>query len=139
MSQSTIKLSRMRLRPAIGLPLLCGILFLFSTGGGGCSNSQHALTEPQMQKLDPALQRLVRGESRGMDRYSTSMRDDGVTVYSVILRSNTPEVLRDAGLPLNSVQGDVITARLSITQLRTAARLDAVRRIENPTETTPKF
>lgn len=74
-----------------------------------------------------------------MDRYSTSMRDDGVTVYSVILRSNTPEVLRDAGLPLNSVQGDVITARLSITQLRTAARLDAVRRIENPTETTPKF
>ena len=138
MSQSTIKLSRMRLRPARVLSLLCGILFLFSTGLGGCSNSQHALTEPQMQKLDPALQRLVRGESRGMDRYSTFERDE-VTVYSVILRSNNPEALRKADLPLNSVQGDVITARLSITQLRTAARLDAVRRIENPTETTPKF
>jgi len=91
-----------------------------------------------MQKLDPALQRLVRGESRGMDRYSTFERDE-VTVYSVILRSNNPEALRKADLPLNSVQGDVITARLSIAQLRTAARLDAVRRIENPTETTPKF
>ena len=74
-----------------------------------------------------------------MDRYSTSRRNDGVTVYSVIIRSNNPEALRKADLPLNSVQGDVITARLSIAQLRTAARLAAVQRIENPTETTPNY
>ncbi len=92
-----------------------------------------------MQTLDPALQRLLRGEARGMDRYRTSTRDDGTTVYSVLLRSNNPEALRDAGLPLNSVQGDIVTARLSLEQLRTAARLEAVQRIENPTEASPNL
>lgn len=129
----------MTLRLATALFLIWGSLLFLSMGLSGCANSEQVLTEDQMQKLDPALQRLIHGESRGMDRYSTSTRNDGVTVYSVILRSNTPEALRKADLPLNSVQGNVITARLSIPQIRTAARLEAVQRIENPTATTPNF
>jgi hypothetical protein len=110
------------------------LLIIVATGCGGSSQS---LTDSQLQKLDPALQRLVQGESHGMDRYSTSKREDGKTAYSVILRSNEPEALRKAGLPLNSVQGDIITARLTIAQIRKAARLEAVRKIENPTQTRP--
>lgn len=72
-----------------------------------------------------------------MDRYSASERDDGTTVYSVILRSDQPAALREAGLPVNSIQGEIVTARLSIEQIRKAARLEAVRKIENPAQTGP--
>lgn len=121
-----------------GRSLLLRLFFLvLAWMAVGCSNSAPILTDAQMNKLDPALQRLVEGEPRGMDRYSTSERDDGTTVYGVILRSDDPASLQDAGLPVNSVQGDIVTARLTIDQIRRAARLDAVRRIENPTQTGP--
>ncbi len=92
-----------------------------------------------MQKLDPALQRLVQGETRSMDQFSASERDDGTTVYSVILRSEQPEALREAGLPINSVQGSIVTARLRIAQIREAATLEAVQNIENPTQHDPNL
>lgn len=119
------------------LPVLFSILFPVMVGMSGCAGSNQALTSAQMQKLDPALQRLVRGESRSIDRYATAEREDGTTVYSVLLRSDRPEALQEAGLPLNSVRDDIATARLTIPQLNTAARLDAVWKIENPTQMQP--
>lgn len=113
-------------------------LFLLSLSTG-CANSTQTLTNPQMQKLDPALQRLVQGETRSMDQFSASERDDGTTVYSVILRSEQPEALREAGLPINSVQGSIVTARLRIAQIREAATLEAVQNIENPTQHDPNL
>lgn len=112
-------------------------VFLLVFTAFGCAGGSQSLTNSQLQKLDPALKRLVQGESRGMDRYSTSKRDDGTMVYSVILRSSKPEALRQAELPINSVKGDIITARLTIAQIRKAARLKVVRKIENPTRTRP--
>lgn len=116
---------------------LSAFLFLSLLGMGACTNSESALTDSQREKLDPALQRLVEGGDPTMDRYSTSESDDGTTVYSVILRSDDPSALREAGLPINSVRGDIVTARLTVSQIREAARLDAVRRIENPSQMSP--
>lgn len=117
--------------------IFLGVFCVLLIGTNGCASSETALTSAQRQKLDPALQRLLRGGARSIDRYETHERTDGATVYSVILRSDRPEALRDAGLPLNSVRDDIITARLTINQLKEAARLEAVRSIENPKQTYP--
>lgn len=116
---------------------LSALLCLSLLGMGACTNSEPALTDSQREKLDPALQRLIEGEAPSTDRYSTSERDDGTTVYSVILQSDDPSALREAGLPINSVRGDLVTARLTVAQIREAAKMDAVRRIENPSQMSP--
>lgn len=115
------------------------LLAVLSSGVTGCLNSKQTLTKPQMEKLAPSLQRLVQNEARSMDRFTTAEREDGTLVYSVILRSTDPAALRAANLPINSVQGPIVTARLSVAQIRTAATLKPVEKIETPTQTQPTF
>lgn len=84
-----------------------------------------------MQKLTPVLQRVVKGErSSSVPSLQTRTRPDGTTEYAVLLRIENAQAVREAGIPLNSVQGSVATARLSAAELRRAAMLDAVTRIE---------
>ncbi|MGM0705483.1 MAG: hypothetical protein ACQETP_06150 [Bacteroidota bacterium] len=89
------------------------------------------MTEAQMEKLAPALQCIVNDEAPAGRPLRTETRADGVTVYPVILRVTDADAVRQAGIPLNSVQGRVATARLSASELRQAAQLDTVKRI-NP-------
>jgi len=87
------------------------------------------LTAEQRKKLDAPLQRLV-VEGEESPALETATRGDGTTVYLVLIRTDEPAALREAGLPVNSTSGDVVTARWSAEEIRTAARLSAVRRIE---------
>ena len=120
------------------LLLIVGVLLTLSLGCVcGCSGGTPTLTASEMQKLDPALQRLLQGETLAIDHYSTSERGDGTTLYSVIIRSDQPDALEKAEIPTPSVQEDVITARLTTDEIRRAAQLDAVRRIENPAQHGP--
>lgn len=114
----------MRLVLLLLLPLLAGMQ---------CSSSS-TLSEDEMEKLDPALRHLLEqeGDESGPFEYVTSRREeDGTTVYAVTLRAEEPGALEEAGLPLGSVFGEIATARLSLEEIKEAARLEAVRGIRN--------
>ena len=85
-----------------------------------------------MNKLTPPLQQVVRGdEAQPSSELSTATASDGTTLYLVILRVDDADAVREAGIPLNSVHGSMATARLTIEQIRRAATLETVSRIEH--------
>lgn len=106
----------------VGSLAIAGLLMLQCASGG-------ELTAEQRKKLDAALQRLVVEGEESPD-LETATRGDGTVVYLVLVRTNDADALREADLPVNSVSGDVVTARWSVEEIRAAARLPAVRRIE---------
>jgi hypothetical protein len=57
----------------------------------------------------------------------------GASVYEVIIKTDAPDALREAGIPLNSVQGSIATSRLTINQILKAATVDGVGGIEAAT------
>jgi hypothetical protein len=89
-----------------------------------------ALSNEEMNKLSPALQRVVQGEDPPPLSDLVTATRDGETVYAVILRVTDAQAVREAGISLNSVQGSVATARLTVDQIRDAARVPEVARIE---------
>jgi len=102
----------------------------------GCSGGE-TLTGKEQQKLDAELQRLIKGKTRDRDFFSTSKREDGTTVYSVLIRCDDPDVLRKVGLNISSVMGEIVTARLSVAEIRRAAQIEEVNHIENASRVSP--
>lgn len=111
------------------------LLILLAAASMHCNSSSNLSAEAR-SKLDPALQRLVAGRPQSTDAYTTSSRGDS-TVYSVLITTSDVEQLRKADLPVGSVMGDVVTARLAVSEIRTAASLSSVRSIENPSNARP--
>ncbi|MEJ2636479.1 MAG: hypothetical protein P8184_14450 [Calditrichia bacterium] len=95
------------------------------------------LTPEAKAKLDPSLQKLLMTGKGDPNHYGINTLPDGSRVYSVIIRTNDPEALRKAGIKVGSVFGDVVTARLTIKELRKVAEMPAVRSIENSTKNYP--
>lgn len=121
-------------RIALMILAVCTIV----TAGAGCGSAENTLSDAEMDKLAPALQRVVQGDpSATPQRLPTETRPDGTTAYVVLVRMSDADAVRKAGIPINSVQGSVATARLSVGELRKAARLDAVTRIEPSGESFP--
>lgn len=87
------------------------------------------LSAGQKQRLAPSLRRLVRGEEQTPNPVEPVGTRDGAPVYGVMIECSDPAALREAGVPLVSVQGTLITARLTLDQIRTAAAVDAVQSI----------
>jgi len=117
--------------------VLPAILVVILTLSAAACGGGDALTDDQMRKLAPALQKVVKGEDPPPMANLVTATKDGATVYAVILRVSDGTAVRDAGIPLNSVQGSVATARLTVGQIREAARLAAVDRIEPSGRTQP--
>jgi hypothetical protein len=113
--------------------MLCGL----SLALAACSGADR-LTQAELAKLSPPLQQLVTGKVLAGEELDATRRPDGDTEYAVIIRSSNPEELRRAGIPLNSVFGDVCTARLTLKELRSAAALPSVRWIETGTKNFPQ-
>jgi len=95
------------------------------------------LTATEKKRLGPTLQRLLRADSLALNRLDPVTTRDGSPVYEVFIECDDPTELRDAGLPLTSVQGALITARLTVDQIRTAATMEAVRSIRAATQLEP--
>jgi hypothetical protein len=115
--------------PTAATALLASALMALALAG--CAGNEKALTEAELSKCSPSLRALLQGrEPRSVRPVPQSTRADGATVYPVLIRTADPEAVREAGIPLNSVQGPVATARLTLDQIRTAARLEAITRIE---------
>lgn len=119
------------LRPGIGA---C-VLFAFVVAAAGCEGSKQSLTDQQLGKLDPALRSLLQEGDSGR-RLSSTTRSDGTVAYAVFIRATDAEQVREAGIPVNSTSGKILTARLSTKEIRKAARLDAVTSIERSGEAT---
>ena len=105
------------------LALLCSFL-VFQCGRGT------SLTREEMAKLDPGLQQLLAQSPPSDASYDVSVRANGVKEYGVIIRSSSQQDLRDAGIQVGSVFGDVITARVSVEELCRIASLPTVRAVE---------
>lgn len=107
-----------------------------TSAGNGEENSSSApdLTDDQKKRIGGRLQRLIRGDEEGPRPVEAVGSRGGRSVYEVIIQCDDPDALRDAGIPLNTVQGALITARLTIDQILEAATVKAVDAIRAATK-----
>lgn len=105
------------------------LLLLFFLLFGACSSMK--LTDEERSKLDPPLLRLLEKQPINESDYDIHIRPDGTKVYGVIIRGTNPEHISQIGIQLNSVFGNVITARLTLVELRRVLALPSVRAVQN--------
>jgi hypothetical protein len=96
----------------------------------GCGSTT-GLTPEERSKLDPAIARLLSASDVDERAYDVGVRSDGVKEFGVIFRTNAAEELKSAGARVQSVTGDIVTARVSLAELRTIIKLHSVRSVEN--------
>ena len=95
-----------------------------------CSSSSK-LSKIEMEKLDPALQKLVLGENVSDTKYNVRVQEDGTKIYGVIISSTNPKELTDIGITPNTVTGEIITAKLTIEEIRKVVLLQTVKSVKN--------
>jgi hypothetical protein len=96
------------------------------------------LTDTERSKLDPSLAKLVQGESVNESDYDANLRSDGAKEYSVIIRSNNVDDLKSAGIRVGSTVNDIITARVTIQELRKILGINSVRVVQNSAKSYPQ-
>lgn len=97
-----------------------------------------SLTQVQRQRLGPALQRFLTGDTTSTSRRVESVGTrEGEKIYSVLIQSQNPEALRDADIPLTNVVGETITARLTVKEILTAASTDGIQSIRSDKQLEP--
>lgn len=96
----------------------------------GCSSTTE-LTEAERQKLDPQLTMLLRGDIVAESDLDAGLRKDGTKEYGVIIRSKNVEEIKQAGIQIGSAFSDVITARVTIPELRKILSLASVRAVQS--------
>lgn len=90
------------------------------------SSSASTLTDAQKKRIGPRLRRLIRGEEAGPRPVEAVGTRGDAPVYGIIIYCDDAGALRDAGIPLSTVQGEIISARLTINQIREAATIEVV-------------
>ena len=88
-----------------------------------------------MSKLDARLQLLVQvaaGEGNAPD--PVGLNEHGEDLFSVIIRTDNAEHLRDAGLKPDAVVGPIVTARLTKAEILLAAGLESTQSVETDSD-----
>lgn len=94
-----------------------------------------SFTETQWQKLDHALRLLYqKGPNNPFFTYQVHGREGGKKAYEVLLRTSDPEALSQSDLPLGRPSSRIVTARLTLEEIRRATQLKAVTSVSNPSE-----
>ena len=96
----------------------------------GCSSTT-GLTEVERQKLDPQLTMVLRGDIVADSDLDAGVRKDGSKEYGVIIRSQNVEEIKQAGIQIGSAFSDVVTARVTIPELRKILSLTSVRAVQS--------
>lgn len=96
-----------------------------------CSSSSN-LSAEQMAKLDAPLQRLVSGSGQLSHLLTEVQSPDGEARYAVILRVTDAAAVKSSGLPIASTAGTIMTARLTVSEIRRAAGMAAIVAVETP-------
>jgi hypothetical protein len=102
----------------------------------GCSSTKE-LTEAERQKLDPQLIMLLRGDAVADSDFDVGLRKDGSKEYAVIIRSKNVEEIKRAGIQIGSAFSDVITARVTIPELKKILSLTSVRAVQASSKNRP--
>lgn len=106
------------------------IIAVISIGLFSCRTAA-PLTDAEKAKLDSQLLALLQQHDVVDNDYVVSYRANGVKQYAVIIRSSNAGELRAAGVPVEAVVGDVITARVTREELRRLVALPSVRAVTN--------
>jgi hypothetical protein len=94
-----------------------------------------SLTQTQQNRLGPSLQRFLTGDSMATGNIvAEGEQRNGEKVFAVIIRSDDADALRDAGIPLNSVAGSIITARLTADEILRVSSMPSVRSVQSDRE-----
>lgn len=111
------------------------IILVFSFVAVGC-RSEMELTSEEKAKLDPGVQKILAGDESAMvDR---TVRPDGTMEYGLVVRGSSPDDLKAAGINVVSAFGDVMTVRITRSQIKTLARISSVRSVETGNMSYPK-
>jgi hypothetical protein len=94
-----------------------------------CSPTK-SLSEAEKAKLDLPLMYLLTGKPVEENRLDILTRSDGTKEYAIIIRSDHSEEIKEMGIAISSVFGDVIVARATIKEIRKIVSLSSVRAIE---------
>ena len=94
-----------------------------------CSSTK-SLSEAEKAKLDLPLMHLLTDKPVEENRLDILTRSDGTKEYAIIIRSNHSEEIKEMGIAISSVFGDVIVARATIKEIRKIVSLSSVRAIE---------
>jgi hypothetical protein len=97
----------------------------------------HDLAPDQLAKVDPKLRVLLEREHVSDAQYDVSVRPDGTREYGVIVYGSNPDTLRTLRIPLQTVLGEMMTARVSVAELRLLAIQPTVRSIMNSGKVSP--
>jgi len=109
-----------------------------ATGEADTTGTPASFTEAQWRKLDHALQLLFRqGPGNPFFSYQVREREAGQKTYGVLLRTSDPKALSETDLPLGTPSSKIVTARLTLEEIRRATQLEAVVSISNPAEARP--
>ena len=109
----------------VKLTAVAWLLFLCA-----CSSTSD-LSKVELAKADPAIRRLLSAAEVDEREYTVGVRPSGVKEYEVIIRANSTEELRSAGVRILSTFVDVFTARLTLPEVRRVLNLSSVRSVEN--------
>jgi len=117
-------MDRLRTSIVASLALLASSLLL-----SGCS-TQTRLTDQEMAKIQPQLQRLLAGERVADLEELSSLRTDGSREYPLIVRMTNAQELDSIGVTPGSRFGEIVTVRVTTDEIRRIARLPSVTSIE---------
>jgi len=102
-----------------------------------CSSAP-PLTDQQMAKLHPQIQRLLAGEPVPELDESASLRADGSRAYELIVRTTKPDELRSIGITPQSQFNEVLTVRVTSEEIVKLARLPSLIAIEPGSKNFPQ-
>ena len=105
--------------------LIMTLCFLLAACAGSTG-----LTEAERSKLDPGLLKLVLGERPVSKDDVTSLRPDGAREFAVIIRSTNADELKKMGIPIGSVFSEIVTARVTLAELRKVVSLNSVQAVQ---------
>lgn len=106
------------------------------------SSTQEALSAAQKKRLGPAVRRLLAGDTLsqapGIRKTEPNGSREGKDTYSVLVEGTGAEALREAGLPVTSAAGGIVTARFTTDQIRQAASLQDISKVRFPKQADPQ-
>jgi len=95
------------------------------------------LSKEERAKVDTAIMKLLSGAEVDDKDYDVGARQDGFKEYGVIIRAEKTDELQSAGIKIQSVFGNVVTARLTLAEMRRILSLSSVRSVENGSKNYP--
>ena len=88
------------------------------------------MSKKDNDKLDPVLRHLIAGEEINKNKYSIDDDGEGNERYGVLIETSNVEEIRESGIQLNSIQGSMVTAKLTLEEIIKLMKLSTISSIK---------